>query len=298
MTASSGSASRCARLKAAILAPELLVMPSAYDALSARLIQEAGFAAVQCSGLGIAASRYGVPDVSIVSMREMVEATRIIARSVDLPVMGDGDTGYGNAVNTWHTVREFEEAGAAGLNLEDQILPKRCGRMDGKEIVAVGEMVGKLEAAADARRDRDFVINARTDALSLFGMEEVIRRGNAYLRAGATMFFVEGLRTREDVRKLVGSLDGPLAMNLIEDGAEDGLQGITFEELQDLGVARVSLSVSTLLGAMHGVHKVLRSVDARRGTRFDPELHVTFADLHHMAGTDAALALAARFGRS
>lgn len=286
------------RLKQLIHSPKLLVMPSAYDSVSARLIEEAGFDAIQCSGMGIAASRYGMPDVSIVSMGEMVEATRIIARSVSIPVMGDGDTGYGNGVNTWFTVRAFEDAGAAGVNLEDQILPKRCGRLDGKAVVSIAEMVGKIEAAVDARRDPDFVINSRTDALSLNGLDDVIARGKAFLAAGASMFFVEGIRSVEEIRILKKEIDGPLAINLIEDEIGKGLEGVTFEELEALGVARVSLSLSLLLGAMKGVRKVLSAISENGYSRFDDALHAPFSELHALAGMTHAASLSDRFNRS
>lgn len=289
---------KCSILRDLIRAPKLLVMPTAYDPLSAKLIQEAGYDAVQCSGLGIAASRYGMPDLSIVSMREMVEATRVIAQAVDLPVMGDADTGYGNAVNTWYTVREFERAGAAGVNLEDQVLPKRCGRLEGKDVISITAMVGKIEAAADARGNKNFVINARTDALPLYGIEDVIKRGNAYFRAGATMFFVEGVRSREEIKKLVASIDGPLAMNLMEDEIGNGLNDITFTELKELGVARVSLSVTTLLAAMRGVRRALEKIRESDGTRFDSDLHISFPELHTLAGTDFAVGVAKRFDRA
>lgn len=286
------------RLKELLLQPEILVMPSAYDAVSARLAEAAGFKAIQCSGLGIAASRFGVPDVSIVSMSEMAEATRVIARSVAVPVMGDCDTGYGNAVNTWYTVRSFEAAGAAGVNIEDQVLPKRCGRLDGKAIVSIAEMIGKIEAAADARSDPDFVINARTDTLNLTGLDDVIARGKAFLRAGATMFFVEGVRSLDEIKRLSDEVDGLLALNLIEDGTGKGLEGVTFEELQKLGVARVSLSAGLMLGAMRGVQNALAQWTQDNCIRFDPALHVSFADLHTVAGMTHASALSDRFNRT
>ena len=286
------------KLKELLLAPKLLVMPSAYDAVSARLIEEAGFDAVQISGLGVAASRFGVPDVSIVSMGEMAEATHIIAQSVSIPVMGDCDTGYGNGVNTWYSVRAFEDAGAAGVNIEDQVLPKRCGRLDGKAVVSIAEMVGKVEAAVDARRDPDFVINARSDALSLTGIDDVIERGNRFLQAGATMFFVEGVRSLEEIETLVARVDGPLALNLIEDEIGAGLEDVTFDDLEKMGVARVSLSLGPLLGAMHGVRQALLQVKNERRSKYDSSIHAEFGELHALAGMTHAAVLSDRFNRS
>ncbi len=155
------------RLKQLIEDPRILVMPGAYDALSARLIEEAGFNAVQASGANIVACHFGVPDYSLVSAREMAEHTARIAAAVRVPVMADADTGFGNAVNTYLAVKEFEKAGTAGVNIEDQVMPKRCGHLEGKVLLPIDEAVAKIAAAVDARTDQDFVINARTDALGV-----------------------------------------------------------------------------------------------------------------------------------
>ena len=280
------------RLRNLIQAPTLLVMPAAYDALSAKLIQEAGFHAVQCSGLSISLAE-GVPDFSILSMREMVDKTRTIARAVEVPVMGDADTGFGGVVNVWHGVKEFEAAGAAGMNLEDQLFPKRCGRVAGKELIPLRDMALKVEAAASARHDTDFVINARTDALSMFGMAEAVLRGNAYLDAGATMIFVQGVSTREEVAQLTAEIRGPVGMNLMEQ--HPNCADLSFQDLQDLGVARVSLSVTTMLSAIHGMRRALSQIQAWAGTRVDDGVFAPFEDLHRLAGMHDALALEKRF---
>ncbi|MGP1664912.1 MAG: isocitrate lyase/PEP mutase family protein, partial [Rhodanobacter sp.] len=201
-----------------IHAPELLIMPGAYDALSARIIQEAGYAAVQCSGFGISVSHLGLPDYSFLSLSDMVAATRPIVDSVDLPVMADGDTGFGNAVNAWYAVKAFERIGCAGVNIEDQVMPKRCGHLEGKAIVSLEEAVAKIRACAEARQDPDFVINARTDALAVGGIAEVIRRGNAYMEAGATMIFIDGMTSKELAREAVRGIRGPVAINVVEGG--------------------------------------------------------------------------------
>lgn len=280
------------RLLELVRAPRLLVMPAAYDALSASLVQEVGFSAVQCSGLGISAAS-GRPDYSVMGLAEMVEATRNIARAVDLPVMADGDTGYGNAVNTWYTVREFEAAGAAGLNLEDQSFPKRCGKVAGKSLIDAEEMVQKVRAAVDARVDADFVINARTDALSLFGVDEAISRANAYLRAGATMAYVTGVKNAGQIEALVDGLRGPLAISMVEDGLPLG--GLTFTQIEQLGVARVSLPTSLVLSAIHGMRHALRCIGQWDATRVDADVFAPFDELHRLAGMPATQALEARF---
>lgn len=280
------------RLLELVRSSKLLVMPAAFDAMSARIVQEEGFAAVQCTGMGIALA-HGVPDFSILSMREMVDQTRSMVRAVGIPVMGDADTGFGGIVNVWHCVREFESAGAAGMNLEDQLFPKRCGRIAGKELVPLEDMVAKIQTAAAARLDADFVINARTDALGLHGIDEAIRRGNAYLAAGATMIFVQGVSRRDEVATLTAGIQGPVGINLIEQ--LPSCAELTFAELESLGVARVSLSASTMLAAIHGIRKALRQVREWDGTRVDPSYFAPFADLHTLAGMDEALAIEQRF---
>ncbi|MGE0386841.1 MAG: oxaloacetate decarboxylase [Gammaproteobacteria bacterium] len=246
------------RLRRLIEDPAILVMPGAYDVISAKIIEETGYRAVQVSGANVAACHYGVPDYSLVSLREMVEQSGRIANAIDIPAMGDADTGYGNAVNAWYTVRAFEDAGLAGINIEDQVMPKRCGHLDGKTLLPFDEAVAKVAAAADARRDADFVINARTDALGVHGIDEAVRRGNAFLDAGATMVFVEGANSVENIRAAVQGIRGPVAVNLVEGGKSP--QAMSFAELEVLGVARVSLPST----AMQAVVKALRTVFARQ----------------------------------
>lgn len=267
-------------------------MPGAYDALSAMLIEDAGFDAVQCSGFGLAASHLGLPDIGILGLREMLERTRVIAQSVTIPVMADGDTGFGDAATTWHVVREFEAAGAAGINLEDQVMPKRCGHFSGKAVIGMDEMVGKLRAAVDARQDADFVINARTDALQPLGLEEAIRRGNAYAQAGATLIFVDGIETRDEVRAVIARIAAPVSINMVEGGRTPLF---TFAELEALGAARVSCPVTTILSAMKGVQAALAALreDAAPGTR--PDLLAGFDEIKDRLGAPRFDALGDRF---
>lgn len=248
------------RLRQLIEAPELLVMPGAFDALSARIVQEAGFAAVQCSGFGISVSRLGLPDYSFLSFSDMVAATQHIVDAVELPVMADGDSGFGNAVNAWYTVRAFERIGCAGVNIEDQVMPKRCGHLEGKSLVPLDEAVQKIRACAEARTDPDFVINARTDALAVGGIEEVIRRGNAYLTAGATMVFIDGMSSRALARQAVEGIRGPVAINVVEGGKSPGQ--FTFAEMQEMGIARVSLPGTLMLAAIQGMRDAMAALRA------------------------------------
>lgn len=256
-------------------------MPGAYDALSAMLIEDAGFDAVQCSGFGLAASHLGLPDIGILGFREMLDRTRVIVGAVNIPVMADGDTGFGNAATTWHVVREFEAAGAAGINLEDQVMPKRCGHFTGKAVIPMEEMVGKLRAAADARRDTDFVINARTDALQPLGVDEAIRRGNAYAEAGATLIFVDGIETRDEVKSVIAEINAPVSINMVEGGRTPLF---SFAELEKLGAARVSCPVTTILAAMKGVQQALASLKSTDTPGSEPDLLADFAEIKDRLG--------------
>lgn len=285
--------SKASQLKALIQAPGILVMPGAHDPLSAKLIEEAGYDAVQASGLGISAAHMGLPDASILSMREMAERTAAISAAVDIPLMADGDTGYGNAVNVWYTVEAFERAGAAGINLEDQVLPKRCGHLAGKEVISAQEMAGKIAAAAEARRDPDFVINARTDALAVEELDAVVARARTYFAAGATMVFVDGVDSRDTIAALVDRIGGPLAINMVEGGKTP--LGLTFTELRAMGVARVSLPVSLLLASIHAMRKALTTIRARDGTDVDPNLYADFTGMHRLLGMEEVYAREARF---
>ncbi len=281
------------RLKTLIEDPELLVMPGCYDALSAMLIEDAGFDAVQVSGFGLAASHLGLPDIGILGFREMLDRTRVIANCVTIPVMADGDTGFGDAATTWHVVREFEAAGAAGINLEDQVSPKRCGHFTGKSVIAMEEMMGKLRAAVDARTDPDFVINARTDALQTLGVDEAIRRGNAYAEVGATLIFVDGIETRDEVKRVITEINAPVSINMVEGGRTPMF---TFAELQELGAARVSCPVTTILSAMKGVQDALAALKASGAPDSNAELLAGFGEIKERLGANRFDALGAQFG--
>jgi len=191
----------------------MVVAPFVYDALQAKIAERIGFEAVYMTGFGTAAAR-GFPDLGLLTMTEMVENVRAIARSVGIPVICDADTGYGNPVNVWRTVKEYEGAGAAALHIEDQVWPKRCGFLAGKQVIPREEMVPKVRAACDARGNPDTVIIARTDALAVNGWDDVVQRANAYREAGADLIFVDGIRTRDDLRNYATRLKNlPLLYN-------------------------------------------------------------------------------------
>lgn len=271
------------KLKSLIHASELLVMPGAFDPISAKLIEQAGFQAIQCSGLGISAVHLGLPDYSFLAMSDMVNCTRKIVEVVSIPVMGDGDTGFGNAVNAHYTAKAFERAGAAGVNLEDQVMPKRCGHLEGKQIVPIEEAVAKIRAAADGRSDPDFVINARTDALAVAGMAEVVRRGNAYLEAGATMVFIDGITSRDEIQHAVKHIRGPVAINLVEGGKSPA---IGFKELEAIGVARVSLPGTLLFAAVRAMQMALQNIQATGSVSGNDGNLASFRDVQKLIGME------------
>lgn len=239
---------------------EILVMPGAYDCLSAMLIQKTGYKAVQCSGYGFAASLLGLPDCGLMTFSEVLEHTRNIVRCVDIPVMADGDTGYGNVVNVVRTVREFEACGCAGINLEDQIWPKRCGHMAGKEVISREEMVEKIRAAAWARQDKDFVINARTDARQKYGPEEAVNRAKAYWEAGADLIFLEAPQSLDELKYFAAELV-PLGIRISANMLDGGRTPIvTFKQLEEMGYSRCSVPVMTTYAAARGVESALEQM--------------------------------------
>jgi 2-methylisocitrate lyase-like PEP mutase family enzyme len=202
-----------ARLREMLAKPAMIVAPFVFDCLQARLAAEAGFEAVYMTGFGTAAAR-GFPDLGLLTMTEMTAAARAIANAVTVPVICDADTGYGNPLNVWRTVREYEDAGAAALHIEDQVWPKRCGFLAGKQVIPMETMAPKVRAACDARRDPNLVIIARTDALQPHGWDEVERRARAYHAAGADLIFVDGIRTPGDLKTYASRLgDLPLVYN-------------------------------------------------------------------------------------
>jgi 2-methylisocitrate lyase-like PEP mutase family enzyme len=241
-----------------------LAVPGCHDTLSARVIEEAGFEAIQVSGFGLAGSLLARPDVGLVEMKDVLDHTWQIARAVRIPVMADIDTGGGNALNARDITERLIAMGVAGVNIEDQVFPKRCGHMEGKQVISAPEMAGKVRAMADARRrlGSDLVINARTDAVAPLGLDEAIRRGNLYLEAGADMVFIDGIRTRAEIERAVGETKGLLSVNLMDAVTGVKTELIPLPELARMGVARVSIPVASILVAHRALTEFFAALKA------------------------------------
>jgi 2-methylisocitrate lyase-like PEP mutase family enzyme len=223
------------QLRALLDSGELLVAPGVFDGLSAHLTRRIGYRAAYLTGAGVAASGFGLPDIGLVTQTEMLERTRVIVRALgDVPLIADADTGYGAAINVARTVREFEAAGVAAIQLEDQVFPKKCGHLAGKRVIETDEFVRKLAAAVDARTDPDLVLIARTDARAPLGLDEAIDRANAYAEAGADVVFIEAPQDTDEIERIAKDVDAPLLLNLVI----GGLTPIeSAERLQQLGFA-------------------------------------------------------------
>ena len=248
-----------AALRRLLDGPEPILLPGCYDALGARLIEQAGFDAVYMTGFGTAASLLGRPDIGLLGMSEMVDNAARITAAVDLPVVADADTGYGNPINVIRTVQTYERAGVAGLHLEDQVLPKRCGHMDGKVVVPTAEMEAKIRAAVDARTNPDLVLIARTDARAPHGIDDALDRAHRFAAAGADVLFVEALQGEDEIELVAKELADriPLVFNWVEGGKTPPL---SHERLAELGYKLIIMPIGTLLAATQAMQQVLASI--------------------------------------
>jgi 2-methylisocitrate lyase-like PEP mutase family enzyme len=236
-------------LRKAIMEKRAVPVIGCHDAFSARIIEQCGFEAIQISGYGVAASVLGKPDVGLVQMKDVLDMTWNIVQAVKIPVMADVDTGGGNAVNAAWITERLITMGTAGMNIEDQVFPKRCGHMAGKEVIDADEMAGKVHACADARDslDKDFIINARTDSFAVLGLDEAIRRANLYLENGADLAFIDGIKTKADIQKAVKEVKGPLSVNLMDAISGMKTELVPIPELAKMGVGRVSIPVASIM---------------------------------------------------
>ncbi|MHC4456641.1 MAG: isocitrate lyase/PEP mutase family protein [Planctomycetota bacterium] len=270
-------------LKNLILDKEILVMPGTYDALAAIIIEEVGFKAVTLGGYSASATLLGKPDVSLLTLTEMVNHARNIIDAVNIPVLIDGDTGHGNVTNVIRTIREFEKAGAAGLFIEDQIFPKRCGHMEGKKVIPVAEMIAKIKAAVDARVDQDFVIMARTDAFATHGIEEAIERGNRYREAGSDLIFIEAPTSLEAIARIGREV---LAPKLAIQGEGGKTPVVSIKELEKMGYNAVVFPGSALFAAAWAVRHVMEKLMTSGSTTECVDKMITFVDFNRLLGLD------------
>jgi carboxyvinyl-carboxyphosphonate phosphorylmutase len=283
------------RLRELLARPELIVAPGAYDALSARLIAQAGFPAVYMTGYGTAASVLGQPDVGLLTMSEMVSrAGALAAVTGDTPLIADADTGYGNPINVRRTIREYERAGVAGVHIEDQIWPKKCGHMEGKQVIPAEEMVQKILAAVDARQDPDFVIIARTDANAVHGFEDALRRGQQYRAAGADMLFIEAPRSLAELQAIGRTFpDVPLLFNWAESGKTPALP---LQEIRALGFKLVIFPVSLLFAVTRTLLELLELLKSGETTHPFASRMVSFGQFTDLVGLPEIQALERRYG--
>lgn len=274
-------------LRGLLARPGAIVSAGVYDALSARIAEMAGFEAVHHSGYGTAASVLAQPDVGLLDFSEMCRQVKNISRSVSIPVLGDADTGYGNALNTHRTVREYVWAGAAGTFLEDQQWPKRCGHMAGKAVIPWEEMAGKLRSAIDARdaEDRDFVLIYRTDALAVNGFEDALDRAKRARDLGVDMIFVEALETVEQMERVVAEVDAPLMLNLIEGGRTPL---VSAEEGERMGFKYIVFALSALYAAASGMLQALKEIrkTGRCGGSIPTMSFADFAEIVNVKGIE------------
>ena len=277
------------RLRALIARGPALYVPGCYNAMSARVLEAAGFEAIYMTGYGTSLALTGMPDVGLATMSEMVANARYIAAAVEVPLIADADTGFGNAINVIRTVREYIAAGVAGIHLEDQVMPKRCGHVAGRLVIPLEEAVGKIRAAADARdaADPDFVLVARTDARGASGgsLDEAIRRANAFLAAGADLAFIEGPTSEDEVRRICREVQGPVFYNMTGVSPR-----FTLDELRALGIA-VCISPNAMLrsalAAMHDLAAQMKAEGPVAETRFMEGFRKhPLGDLHTFAGFD------------
>jgi len=272
---------------------KIIVLPGVFDALSAKIAEHVGFDAMFQTGYGSSAALLGMPDFGLLNSGETVDNAMRIIRAVRVPVLVDADTGYGNPLNVWRLVRDLESLGAAGIFLEDQVWPKRCGHMVGKDVIPRDEYIRKLKAALEARRSKDFIIVSRTDARAPVGLEEAIERGKAYRKAGADVIFVEAPRSVEELKKVANEIDAPLVANMIEDGITPNLSA---SELLRIGYRIAVFPLSAIYSATFAMRQVLTELKNTGTTKEGRNIMVTFKDFNQFMDLDRFRDLEKRYG--
>ena len=272
--------------------PGIIQAPGAYDCLTAKLIQQAGFPAVYMTGAGTSVAQLGYADLGLATMSDMISNAGSIADILDVPLIADADTGYGGILNVRRTVRQYERAGVAAIHIEDQEMPKRCGHLDDKKVVSTEDMVQKIRAAVDARTDDDFTIIVRTDSIAVTGWEDAMNRCEEYIKAGADALFVEALRTPEEVEQVARNISVPLLYNFVESGKSPLLSA---SELEKFGFKIVIYPGSALLSVTHVVQKVMAQLKETGTTAHIMDNMVTLEACFEAVGLSSLLAEDARF---
>lgn len=269
------------KLRQLLTQPGIIRAPGAYDGMSARLVEMAGFPAVYMTGYGVAASLLGQADIGLLSMTEMVTQAGNITAAVNIPVIADADTGYGGVLNVIRTVKEYERVGVAAVQLEDQVLPKRCGHMEGKQMIPKAEMVSKIKAAVYARKSKDLIIIARTDARATNGFDDALERAQAYANAGADIIFFEATQSVEELEKVAHSIDKPLMANMVENGKTPDLTG---EQLAAIGYKIVIYPDSTIFTVTKALQEMLASLKKDDTTKTYVEHMTKFSEFNEVVG--------------
>jgi len=282
------------RLSKLLARDEILVAPGAHDVLTARIIEQEGFECVYMTGYGTAASVLGRPDVGLLTMTEMVSRAAQMVEAVDIPVIADADTGYGNVLNVTRTVREYEKAGVACLQIEDQVSPKKCGHMLGRQVIPAEEMCAKISAACDSRHDPEFMVMARTDARTTHGVEEAIERGLAYEKAGADILFIESVESVDEMRLVTSSFEVPVLANMLEHGRTPLLSA---EQLQAIGYDLVIFCVASVYTAARAIKDLMRTLKQHGTTAPCLEDMITFEQFNEIVGIREVLEIEQKYKR-
>ena len=280
------------QLKALAEARRGVIVPGAFNALSARVIADLGFEAIYVTGAGVTNMWFGMPDQAFMGLTDIADHTARIRDAVDVPLIVDADTGFGNALNTYHAVRTLERAGADCIQLEDQVSPKRCGHFNGKEVISTEEMVSKIKAAVDARRDQGTLIMARTDACAMHGFEAAVERAQRYSEAGADILFVEAVTSENEIRTLPQRLQKPQLMNMVIGGKTPIFNA---DELGDLGYGLVLYANAALQSAVAGMQKALTVLRETHRIDEDPALVTPFAERQRLVGKPMWDAMEAKY---
>jgi carboxyvinyl-carboxyphosphonate phosphorylmutase len=285
---------RSPNLRELLQREKIIVAPGAYDALSAKLIEAAGFPAVYITGAGLASSRLGVPDIGLMTMTEVLESARSIVNATKIPVICDTDTGYGNAINLMRTVREFEQVGVDGIQIEDQIMAKRCGHIKNKHLISKKEMTKKIEAAQYAKNSNDFLLLARTDAIAVEGFDSAIDRAKDYLNAGADVIFVEAPENIDQLKRIPEILkDGITMVNVLEGGGKTPVLPVS--ELEALGFKLAIYPTTVWISVIHSAKRVLSELKDKGTTRGLSETMVSFEEMFEVVRLSEYQELEKRF---